>query len=259
MNEDKASKESGAPTSDSKQSWNRSDKIAMAAFLFSILSVGITLVATKVAYTADQRALQSDVNGAEAVVVGVREKVQLLAQSAEYGGMFLEAFIANAQRHPENVNHVELLTFELLQKLSLPDFSFSTEQLTLLAHSDTDAAGKLEICSTRRAEVEADIKSVATAKKNKLTLEQVETLKVLPYRLHKLSEACNQATKSLEAIVPALPAKNEPLRGTLGEIMDAEETMIRRKNSGLNATLEVPKTKNRQNTQASQKPTASNN
>jgi hypothetical protein len=263
MNEGRASKKRNANLFKLKQPWSRSDKIAMWAFAISILStlanVAIISVATNVAYKMDQRAHQSDVHGAEAVVAAVGDKVRLLAQSAEYAGMFLEAFIGHVEQHPENVNHVEQLRFEFLQKLTLPDLTFSTEQLALLAHSDSDAASKLAVCASRRAEVESDIKSVAAAKTYKLMMEQTHTLSVLPYRLHRLSETCNQATKSLTAIAPALPSINEPLRGTLGEIAAAQEAKERRKDAGLNVTLEIPKAQNKQNSQDSQKPSKSNN
>lgn len=227
-----------------KQPWSRSDKIATGAFLISILAAAI-------AYKADQRANQSDIRSAEAVVAAVGDKVRFLAQSAEYDGMFLGAFISHAQQYPADVNKMELLTFEFLQRLELPKLSIPTEQLALLAHSDSDAASKLAVCDSRRAEVESDIKSLAAVKQNKFMIEQANTLQVLPYRLHELSEACNQSTRSLIALVPSLPSMMGPMRGTLGEIMAAKEAEYRRRKLGLTATLTFPQIHNKKNPQTS--------
>lgn len=242
-----------------KQIWSRSDIIALWAFSISILSVAITFIATAIAYKADQRAQQADIHGAEAVISAVGDKVRLLVNDSEMDGMFIGGFLDHAEQHPENSDEVAKLTFEYLQDLTLPDLELTTEKLTLLAHSDNDAASKLVLCSSRRAEVESDIKNLATAKKNKMTHVQANTLRLLPYRLHKLSETCKQATESLASMAPALPSMRGSLRGTVGELVDAEAFKQQRKDAGFNMTLTLPQKNGEKTSQTSQKPQESRN
>jgi hypothetical protein len=222
--------------------WNRSDKIATIAAVISVLSVVITGFATEIDYVANRRAHQSDLKGAEAVVVSIGEKVIMLGNDAETIAGFFDAFNDGISRYPNSVGEVRKLQSEFLRKLALPAVSLSTDQLILLAHTDGDSSAKLMLCASRRDEVQSDIKGIGDMDPDHWTIEQINILNVLPYRLRKLSNACKQAVQAFAAITPRFNP-DDVLPGTIGEIEDAEAERLSRLKAGLTAALTLGDTK----------------
>ena len=210
----------------------------MWAIAISITSVVATGVASYVAYKADKRAQIADTKGAATVVADLGDKIELLANDADLSGSFVAAFIDGEKQHPESRAEIVLLEFDFVQRMKLPDFKLSTDKLTLLSRASNEAATTSAACASRRDEIQTDIESLAALKPSSWADEQISTLQVLPYRLHTLSALCNQAQKSIDAMTPAGQAR-KVLRGTLGELMAAEEDAARRKSAGFITKLEL--------------------
>ncbi|NVI84060.1 hypothetical protein [Janthinobacterium sp. BJB401] len=219
--------------------WSRTDILAILAISISILSMWI-------AYRADKRAHQANMRGAEAVAAVLVPKIRELVKETDTSAMFIETFINHARQNPKDATEAGELAFEFLHASSLPEIELPAEHLALLTHSDGDAATKLAICISKRSLVQSDIKNLSTVTSKKISTEQYYTLSILPYRLRKLNESCADAVKSLVIIVPAMLI-DEPLRGTLGEIADAQWDEIKRKESGPVGTLKLSTGKSKDN------------
>jgi hypothetical protein len=219
--------------------WSRAEILAILAIIISILSMWI-------AYRADKRAHQANMRGAEAVAAVLLPKIKELVKDADTSAMFIETFINHARQNPKEATSAGELAFEFLHASSLPEIELPAEHLALLTHIDGDVATKLAICASQRSSVQSDIKSLSTVTNKKITSEQRYTLSVLPYRMRKLNESCGDAVKSLVTIVPARLIE-EPLRGTLGEIADAQMDEMKRKESGFVGTLQFSTGKSKDN------------
>lgn len=224
--------------SKARKVWKRTHILAVVAITMSALSFVATFAAAYIAFRAEERVKASEAKGATVIAADLGDKVELLAKSSDFMGTLLEAFLDAEAKHPESKSHVTDLEIDLLQKGKLLDLKLSTDKLTLLSHDNGDASVILATCASRRDEIEADIENIAAAKPRDWTVEQINTLRVLPYRLHKLSNTCNQAATSLLALMPAAQRK-EPLRGTFGELEAAQEYKVQRKNAGFSAELEL--------------------
>jgi hypothetical protein len=221
-----------------KKQWKRTDRLAVWAIIISITSVMATSMATYVTYESDKRTQLSDMEGAMAVIADMGSKIQLLAQDADLSAMFIEAFLDGEKQYPESKNKVAWLEFDFIRRMKLLDLKLSTEKLTLLSHGNSDVAITSAACASYRDELQADMDSLATTKPGDWEPEQITTVQLLPYRLHKLSALCNQAEKSFVALMPASQS-NEPLRGTIGELMAAQQEEALRARAGLTAKLEI--------------------
>jgi hypothetical protein len=241
-----------------KKQWKRSDTLAGAAIVISIFSFVVTLAATYVAYRADKRTQLSDTKGATAVVADLGDKAQLLEQDSDFSGTFVQAFLDAEKQHPESKDHIKWLEFDLLRRGKLPDLKLSTDKLTLLSHGNGDAASVSAACASRRDEIEADMESLAAVKPSDWDQEQLNALHVLPYRLHKLSDLCSQAEKSLATLTLAINS-NEPLRGTVGELEAAQADEARRTGAGFPAKLEISRAPDKRKVLDSQEATKSKN
>lgn len=215
--------------------WGRSDTI-------SAVAVVIAICASVIAIYAELRVRQSDRRGVEAVAVAVSNKVRTIAQDSEFTGKFLQGFNNHAKQYSKDAAHMDFLTLDLLST-ELPELSVSPEQLTLLAHADSDAASKLANCAERHANVQADVKKLALANLGKLTYEQRLTINVLPFRMRELSEACSASLNALILLVPELPSIMGPIRGTIGEVMDAQTAAEKAKAAGTDMMLEFRRDK----------------
>lgn len=220
------------------RSCNRTDILAAIAIVISVFSMWI-------AYRADSRAYQANLRGSEAVAAMLLPKVQEIVTSTDTSAMFIETFLTHEKETSNDVLRVGALTLDFLHRFSLPEVALPTEHLALLTHSDGCAATKLAICASQRNDVEADIKAFSTIKENRFTSEQRATLSVLPFRLHRVNEACQEAAKELAVIVPA-SLVDAPRRGTIGELAAAEEETAKRKEAGLVGELTFGSPKQRQ-------------
>lgn len=213
------------------QPWGRSDTI-------SALAVVIAICASAIAIYAELRVRQSDRRGVEAVAVAVSNKVRTIAKDSELSGKFLQGFNNHAKQYPKDAARMDFETLDFLSHTELPELSVSPEQLTLLAHADRDAASKLANCADRHANMQTDVKKFARAQLGKLTSEQRMTINVLPFRMRELSEACSASLNALIVLVPELPSIMGPIRGTIGELMDAQTTAEKEKAAGTDMKLE---------------------
>lgn len=218
------------------QPWGRSDTI-------SAIAVVIAICASAIAIYAELRVRQSDRRGVEAVAVAVSNKVRTIAKNSELSGKFLQGFNNHAKQHSQDAVHMDFLTLDLLSHAELPELSVSPEQLTLLAHADSDAASKLANCAERHANMQTDVKKFARAQLGKLTYEQRLTINVLPFRMRELSEACSASLNALAVLVPELPSIMGPIRGTIGELMDAQMAAEKEKAAGTDMKLEFRRDK----------------
>ncbi|MGX9773152.1 hypothetical protein ACWYXN_06525 [Janthinobacterium aestuarii] len=221
------------------QGWSRADTLAVLAIVISILSMWI-------AYRADKRAHQANMRGAEAVAAVLLPKIKEVVKDADSSAMFIETFINHARQNPKEATKAGELAFEFLHASSLPEIELPAEHLALLTHGDGDVATKLAICISKRSLVQSDIKNLSTVTSKKISTEQRYTLSVLPYRMRKLNESCADAAKSLMIIVPT-KLIDEPLRGTLGEIADAQMDEMKRNESGPVGTLQLSTGKSKDN------------
>jgi len=152
--------------------------------------------------------------------------------------MFIETFINHVREKPSEALRATELAVDFLQKSSLTPLVLPPEYLAMLIQSDGDAATKLQFCISERDDVEADLKEFAHVKDNKITSEQRSTISLLPYRMRKLGEACESAATGLAAIVPhALLEK--PMRGTLGELSEAQRDAMLREKAGSVGSLHL--------------------
>jgi hypothetical protein len=220
--------------------WARADILAAVAIVISVMSLYLSLRADKRTHQANQR-------GAEAVAAALYPKVEELAKTMETSAMFIETFVSHARANPQEASRTADLALNFLRSSTLSQLTLPPEYLAMLTNSDNDAAAKLALCISRRDDIEADIKIFSSIKDNKITSSQRSTLGLLPYRMRKLNEACEGAAKSLAAIAPH-SLLNGPMRGTIGETLDAEEEAMYRKKAGLLGTLHLsakkPKEKN---------------
>ena len=74
--------------------------------------------------------------------------------------------------------------------------------------------------------LKSDLEGYANASVETLSNEQGIAINIIPYRFFKLSEACDDADKSLVKYL----IDDEPVKGTLGEVEAAQILEYERKN-----------------------------
>jgi hypothetical protein len=189
-------------------------------------------VAVVVPYQAETRVRKTELREVEAVAIAVGSKVRSISNSAVLAGQFMQGFIDHKVSNPKDIHQVDAHIIELAASPEFPELTLLPEQLAALARVDSDAAGMLAACSDRRTDVYLDSKKFVDAKPGHLSHVQLSTAQIMPYRLRELSKACNASLSALVALVPQLPKIMGPIRGTLGELMEAESSARNEKESG---------------------------
>lgn len=218
------------------KTWNRSDTISVLSVAFAAAAA---VLAAIVAYQAETRVRKTEWREVEAVAIAVGSKVRSITNSAELAGQFMQGFIHHKVSNPKDIDQVDAYIIEFAGNPEFPELTLLPEQLAALARVDSDAAGMLAACSDRRTDVQLDSKKFIDAKPGRLSHVQLSTARIMPYRLRELSKACNGSMNALVALVPQLPKIMGPIRGTIGELMEAESTALQEKESGRHFNLHL--------------------
>jgi len=214
------------------KSWGRSDAIAVGAAFVAALSLVLSVMTELRARHADQRAI-------EAVAVGIGAKVRKVANDASTSATFIQGFLDHGSKVPNDVTRMDQYTVEFMQRLEFPDLSVPPEHLIALAHADSDAAGKLAACIARLADVQSDQKIFTGLKPGTMDQEHRRIASVIPYRLRQTHEACKASIEALIALDPQLPEIMGPIRGTIGEWIEALKSGEEEKAAGTSMNIEV--------------------
>ncbi len=180
--------------------------------------------AVAVAYQAETRVRKTELREVEAVAIAAGNKVRSIANGAEYFALFMQGYMDHKASNPKDVDQIDAYIIELAGSPEFPELTVQPEQLAALARVDSDAAKTLAACSDRRADIQIDSKKFIDAKPGRLTHIQLSTARVMPYRLRELRDACKASLNALVALVPQLPKIMGPIRGTLGELMEADRS-----------------------------------
>ncbi|MFJ2386795.1 hypothetical protein [Pseudomonas koreensis] len=121
---------------------------------------------------------------------------------------------------------------EFAVNLELPELLLSPEQITALAHTDSNVAGLLTACADRRTGIQADTKKLTDARPSQFTDTQLSAAQIMPYRLHEMGRACQTSLDVLAVLVPDLPRILGPIPGTIGELVEAETAALRAREYG---------------------------
>lgn len=204
---------------DAKFEIKTSDVISAFALIVSILAAFFT-------YNANERIQKIDNDAAMVAVQSIGNSIKELAVNAKMSYLFLNGFNEHIKAHPEDSTQVERLRIDFIKKNDISKFSVSQDVILLIAKSDVEAAKKITKCFSLSKSLDTDLKHFSDAISNTLSTEQLINLNVIPFRFFKLSEACSDAESSL---VKYLNDK-EPLKGTLGELIAAQQLEYKMKN-----------------------------
>lgn len=207
------------------------------------LSMAFAAAAVVVPYQAETRVRKAEMREVEAVAIAVGSKVRSIANSAESSGQFMQGFIDHKASSPKDIDQVDVYIIELAVSPGFPELTLPPEQLAALARVNSDAAGMLAACADRRADVQLDSRIFVDAKPGRLTHAQLLAAQVMPYRLRELSSACKVSLNALVDLVPQLTKIMGPIRGTLGELMEAESSALREKERGRYVELHLEENK----------------
>lgn len=205
--------------------WTRSDAIAGLALVLAAAAAGI-------AYQAESRAEKAERREAEAVAIAIGGKVRLIANSAELSAQFMQGFLDHRTANPKDHAQMDNYIIEFAVNLKLPELVLSPEQITALAHTDSNVAGLLTACSDRGMGIQADTKKFIDARPSQLTDTQLSIAQIMPYRLREMGKACKASLDALVVLVSDLPKILGPIPGTVGEIMEAETAALRTREHG---------------------------
>lgn len=205
--------------------WTRSDAIAL-------LALGFAAVAAGIAYNAESRVEKAEQREAEAVAIAIGGKVRSIANSAELSAQFMQGFLDHKIANPKDHVQMENYIIEFAVNLELPELVLSPEQITVLAHTDSNVAELLTACADRRMGVEAGIKKITDASPSQFTDTQLSTAQIMPYRLREMGKACKASLDALAVLVSDLPKILGPIPGTVGEMMEAETAALRARQHG---------------------------
>lgn len=203
----------------------------------------IAAAAFVVAYHAEIRILKTERREVEAVAIAVGSKVRSIINDADHSAQFMQGFMDHKASNPKDRDQIDAYIIELAGSPEFPELTVLPEQIAALARVDSDAAGMLAACSDRRADIQIDFKKFADAKPGRLTHIQLSTAQVMPYRLRELREACKASLNALVTLVPQLPKSMGPIRGTLGELMEADRSSRRARESGTYVELHLGENK----------------
>lgn len=201
-----------------------------------------------VAYQAEIRVRKSELREVEAVAIAVGNKVQAIANSAGFSAMFMQGLLDHRQSNPEDLAQIDAYIIELAGNPEFPELPVLPEQIAALARADSNVAGLLAACGDRRADMQIASNKLANATPGSLTDVQLTTAQLMPYRLRELKDACKASIDALVALVPKLPKIMGPIPGTIGELVEAESSLLREKESGAHMELliEGSRLKNKQ-------------
>lgn len=199
--------------------WTRSDAIAGLALIFAAAAAGI-------AYQAENRANKAERREAEAVAIAVGGKVRSIANNNEFSAQFMQGFLDHKAASPKDHLQMDAYIIEFAADLDLPELVLTPEQITALAHTDSNVATLLTACSDRRMGVQANTKKLADARPGQLTNTQLAATQILPYRLREMGKACKTSLEALIVLVPDLPKILGPIPNTVGEMMEVETTAL---------------------------------
>jgi len=205
--------------------WNRSDAIAL-------LALGFAAVAAGIAYNTESRVKKAEQREAEAVAIAIGGKVRSIANSAELSAQFMQGFLDHKIANPKDHVQMENYIIEFAVNLELPELVLSPEQITVLAHTDSNVAELLTACADRRMGIEAGIKKITDASPSQFTDTQLSTAQIMPYRLREMGKACKASLDALAVLVSDLPKILGPIPGTVGEMMEAETAALRARQHG---------------------------
>lgn len=199
--------------------WTRSDAIAGLALAFSAAAAAI-------AYQAENRANKAERREAEAVAIAVGGKVRSFATQAELSAQFIQGFLDHKKTSPKDHLQMDAYIIGLATDLDLPELVLTPEQIAALAHTDSNVAALLTVCSDRRQGVQADAKKLTDARPGQLTTKQLSAAQIMPYHLREMGRACKASLEALEVLVPDLPIILGPIPNTVGEMIEAETSAL---------------------------------
>lgn len=188
----------------------------------SLLALVISGVAAYFTIQADFRSQNTDRQVSLVVMESIGDKLKRYAENANSSYRVLRAYREMAFEYPEKQVTSEKLSLEYLEKQSTRDVSFSEDLLLSLAKSESETAQKIARCYSLYESTVNDAKQFSGITPETLTIPQHMTLAVMLSRFKKVSDACEDADKSLSLHI----SSHAPLRGTLSELEEAQVLVL---------------------------------
>ncbi|MEI7178141.1 hypothetical protein WCT65_03620 [Pectobacterium carotovorum] len=186
----------------------------------------ISLVATFFAYTANKRAEKLDNDAAAVAIQSIGGSIRALATHSRMSYLLLNGLNEHIEGHPEDNREARRVRLATLMDDDTPKLPISLDSIMLISRSDVDAANKIEKCRRLYLSLKSDLEGYANASVETLSTEQSIAINIIPYRFFKVSEACDDADKSLAKYL----IDDEPVKGTIGEMEAAQILEHERKN-----------------------------
>jgi hypothetical protein len=186
----------------------------------------ISLVATFFAYTANKRAEKLDNDAAAVAIQSIGGSIRALATHSRMSYLLLNGLNEHIKGHPEDDREARRVRLTTLMDDDTQRLSISQDSIMLISKSDVDAANKIEKCRRLYLSLKSDLEEYANASVETLSTEQSIAINIIPYRFFKVSEACDDADKSLVKYL----IDDEPVKGTIGEMEAAQMLEHERKN-----------------------------
>ncbi|MFP1901776.1 hypothetical protein ACLEDY_07255 [Lonsdalea quercina] len=190
----------------------------------------ISLVATFFAYTANKRAEKMDNDAAAVAIQSIGGSIRALATHFRMSYLLLNGLNEHIKSHPEDNREARRVRLATLMNDDTQKLSISQDSIMLISKSDVDAANKIEKCLRLYLSLKPDLEGYANTSVETLSTEQSLAINIIPYRFFKVSEACEDADKSLAKYL----IDDEPVKGTFEEMEAAQMLEYNRKN-GKNA------------------------
>lgn len=194
--------------------------------VIAIFAIIISLVATFFSYTANKHAEKLDNDAAAVAIQSIGGSIRALAIHSRMSYLLLNGLNEYIKGNPEDNREARRVRLATLMDDDTPKLSISQDSIMLISRSDVDAANKIEKCWRLYLSLKSNLEGYANASVETLSNEKSIDINIIPYRFFKLSEACDDADKSLVKYL----IDDEPVKGTIGEMEAAQALEYERKN-----------------------------
>ncbi|MGG6193339.1 hypothetical protein ACQV2B_04455 [Pantoea allii] len=194
--------------------------------VIATFSLIISLVATFFAYTVNKRTEKLDNDAAAVAIQSIGGDIKALATHSRMSYLLLNGLNEHIKGHPEDNREARRVRLATLMEDDTPKLSIPQDSILLISRSDVDAANKIEKCQRLYLSLKSELEGYANASVETLSTEQSIAINIIPYRFFKVSEACDDADKSLAKYLN----DDEPAKGTIGEMEAAQVLEYERKN-----------------------------